>query len=491
MRTTAPPRARTASESRSRGDPGESGDLSACGHRDIDASSGIGVHGQHDPVAVRRRPGELLGAGTGRLGDPEVPCLRQAGRRPSGGGPVDGTAVLERDQGGVLHSGEVGLDIGSRPDADEDRLAVSRRGGELHLAQQRGRHVRGRVDLELLVARDDGVGRGLERLLRAHQEAVLVADGLVGHQQCEPRDRESEGDEGQHTAHHERHDPAGRPAGGRRLPALRRTGRWRGRRGRRRRSDRQGPGPSLVAALVEPERRVGVGHQGGIAGHAQHPTVQSQEEVEERLRVATREEHDDAGHHREQRDQAGRHDASAVVSAAEVVAGTAQEQPDDQVLRDREQPPLDQDEPAREALRVVHLEVCRVVRDVAEGEGRVAVCPEGAVGVVGDAPLPAQDPDVELEDAARVAPGEEDGEEGHHAEHHEGQPQERQHHVVRDRQQPLEEPQPAADLRVELGIHVDRVRHGAHQEATPSVSLPSSRGHGCSPQRPRSSDDGT
>ena len=68
--------------------------------------------------------------------------------------------------------------------------------------------------------------------------------------------------------------------------------------------------------------------------------------------------------------------------------------------------------------------------------------------------------DVEVEDGARVAPREEDREERDHRQHEEREPEEREHDVVRDREQPLHEPEPAADAAVEL-----RRRGGRDMEA--------------------------
>ena len=58
-------------------------------------------------------------------------------------------------------------------------------------------------------------------------------------------------------------------------------------------------------------------------------------------------------------------------------------------------------------------------------------------------PGPPQHPDVELEDRPRVAAGDHDRHHRHRAEHDEGQPQEGQRDVVRDHQDPFDQPQPA------------------------------------------------
>ena len=51
----------------------------------------------------------------------------------------------------------------------------------------------------------------------------------------------------------------------------------------------------------------------------------------------------------------------------------------------------------------------------------------------------------------------EDREERDDGEDQEREPEEREHDVVRDREQPLHEPQPAAHIRVELALDPDWV----------------------------------
>ena len=132
------------------------------------------------------------------------------------------------------------------------------------------------------------------------------------------------------------------------------------------------------------------------------------------------------------------------------VAPAAEEEPDHDVVRDREEPPLHEDEATREALRVLDVEPRGIVGHVVERERRIAVGAERAVGVEGDAPRPAEHSEVEVEDPARVAPREEDREERDDREHEEREPQEREQDVVRDREQPLHDPEPAAQVGLEL-----------------------------------------
>ncbi len=86
--------------------------------------------------------------------------------------------------------------------------------------------------------------------------------------------------------------------------------------------------------------------------------------------------------------------------------------------------------------------------------------PERAVGVDADTPRPAEDADVEGEQAARVAAGEEDREAREHGRHGEGDPEEEQHDEMRDREQPFDEPEPATDVGVELALEAKWIGGG-------------------------------
>ena len=228
----------------------------------------------------------------------------------------------------------------------------------------------------------------------------------------------------------------------------------------------------VVPALVEPERRIGVGHQARIRDDPRHPAVEAEDEVEETARIPR---------HEQKRDRCEEHEGPdepapvppvrtvPVLGSAGSGAGAAEEDPQQDVLGDREQPPLHQDEATREPLRVGDVERRRVVGCRVERERRVAVGAEGAVRVVRDAPGPAQHAEVEVEDAPRVAPGEQDREEGDDREHHEGDPEEEEHDEVRDRQQPLHEPEPAAQLRIQTTFEPNRVGGAAFHPRTSSM----------------------
>ena len=235
----------------------------------------------------------------------------------------------------------------------------------------------------------------------------------------------------------------------------------------------------VPASLVEPERRILVPHQEHVGGDTCNPAVEPEDEVEEAARVARSEEQRDTCEEDEYSDQPrvppGAPDAVVVASVRGRVAPAAEKDPDDDVLRDREQPPLHEHEPARQPLGVRDLESRRVVRHVVEREGRVAIRAQRCVRVEGDPPRPAHDPDVEVEDRARVAPREEDREERDHGQHEERQPEEREHDVVRDRERPLHEPEPAADVGVELAFQADGIRRsvGVSLDAGHSYTLTS------------------
>ncbi len=127
-------------------------------------------------------------------------------------------------------------------------------------------------------------------------------------------------------------------------------------------------------------------------------------------------------------------------------------------MRNREKPPLDKDEPTREAFRVLDLEGGGVARIGRESERRVAVGPERSVRVEGDAPAPSQHPHVEVEERTRIAAGEEDREEGDHAHAEERDPEEGEDQEVWNREEPLDEPEPAAERLVESAARLDPAR---------------------------------
>ena len=127
--------------------------------------------------------------------------------------------------------------------------------------------------------------------LWARDEAVVTAR-RAGQGQGAARAGGAEPQEDQRRAGHDGDDAPGGPAGcGRRRAADRRrsSGRGSGRGSRRRGAQ------ALVTALVEPEGRVLVGHQRDVAGHAQHPPVEAEHQVEDRTRVAAGEEQHHGG----------------------------------------------------------------------------------------------------------------------------------------------------------------------------------------------------
>ena len=162
-------------------------------------------------------------------------------------------------------------------------------------------------------------------------------------------------------------------------------------------SNSRGSGATSVCSLVEPERRVAVGHQPGVGGDPEHPPVEAEHEVEDPPRVTRREQQ---GH---RRDEDEHRDQARSPSSCRPTTGSSSLPPSEDrhhdVLRDGEQPPLDEDEPSRQPLRVVDLELRRVVRDLVQRERRVAVRAQRAVGVEDDAPRPAEHADVEVEDS--------------------------------------------------------------------------------------------
>src|SRR5215212_3152791 len=140
-------------------------------------------------------------------------------------------------------------------------------------------------------------------------------------------------------------------------------------------------------------------------------------------------------------------------------------------MRQGKQPPFYEYEPAREGLRVLDVEAGWIVGNVLERERRVLVGAQCAVAVEADAPGPAQDAEVEVEEPPRIAPGEEDREEGGHADNREGDEEEEEDDEVRNGQQPLDEPEPAAEPRRELARELKRICGCAlHRDLSVAIS---------------------
>src|SRR6266702_423164 len=124
----------------------------------------------------------------------------------------------------------------------------------------------------------------------------------------------------------------------------------------------------------------------GVGVDAENPAVHAEHELVEGLRVAAGEEQHDAGEEDEQADEASGAPHPIVTEACPRRPVAAGKDRDDEVVRQGEQPPLDEHEPAGERLRIVDLEPRRVVGDVLETEGRVLIGAKCAVAVEADAP---------------------------------------------------------------------------------------------------------
>src|SRR4029079_7950122 len=106
-------------------------------------------------------------------------------------------------------------------------------------------------------------------------------------------------------------------------------------------------------ARVERERRVGVGHERGVACDAERPAVEAEHEVEDTAGVAPGEQERDARDQDEQPDEPAAPGPAPVLPFPREPAAAAREHPDDDVLGNREQPPLHEDEAPRQALGVL------------------------------------------------------------------------------------------------------------------------------------------
>ena len=137
------------------------------------------------------------------------------------------------------------------------------------------------------------------------------------------------------------------------------------------------------------------------------------------------------------------------------VEGTADQDSDDEQVGEDEKP-LDEHEPPGELLRVGDVEGGRVGHRP-QGERRVAVGAEGEVAVVADAPGPAQDADVEVEQATGIAPGQQDAYAGRDGGEDERRPQHGQDQDVGNEQDPLHDPQPATRDGLDAGGDSERV----------------------------------
>ena len=111
------------------------------------------------------------------------------------------------------------------------------------------------------------------------------------------------------------------------------------------------------------------------------------------------------------------------------------------------------------------LEASGVVRLLPKRERRVAVRLVRPVRVEPDAPGPAKDADVEVEDPAWVAAREEDHEAGDERQDRHRDPEQRERDVVRDREEPFDEPEPSAHAGLELAVTPTGYTVGAAREA--------------------------
>ena len=120
-------------------------------------------------------------------------------------------------------------------------------------------------------------------------------------------------------------------------------------------------GALLDATLIEPERRVLVAHEEHVCRDSGDPAVEPDDEVEDPSWIAADEYEGESCEDHENPDQAGLEpDApEPVVDPRGRVAPAAEEDPDDDVVRDREEPPLHEHEAARQALRVLDVEARR------------------------------------------------------------------------------------------------------------------------------------
>src|SRR5215207_2716071 len=233
---------------------------------------------------------------------------------------------------------------------------------------------------------------------------------------------------------------------------------------------RRGLGRALDidAALIEPEWRVAVGHQRHINQQPVAPPIDSKCKVKKARRITRCEQQRDGRDQHTRADQAGSGiaDGTPVLHACGHDITGADKRTDDEILRKGEQP-LDQRQPTIQLLRVLEVQPFGVVGDIGESERRIPVGTQRRITVKAHPPRPPNHPDIEVEQPFRIPGREQNREEGDHGDYPEREPQENQNDVVRDQQQPLDQPQRPAGLikKAPHGKWVgDRrlVRGGAH-----------------------------
>lgn len=106
-----------------------------------------------------------------------------------------------------------------------------------------------------------------------------------------------------------------------------------------------------------------VRHEAGIGPDTEDPAVQAQQKVEQPLRVSAAEQEGDACHNDKEPDQAAA-DFEDILAIAEIRRPpdqAADEEADDQIVRDRQQPPFDEDKAPRKLAGISNIEACGVV----------------------------------------------------------------------------------------------------------------------------------
>ena len=198
--------------------------------------------------------------------------------RPSGAPPgrseYSGSSSDLRDDG-ALDSVEVLGDVRLAGDADEHRTFAL--AADTNRPQEVRRRPVGPVEVDVGALGGDRVRRRREVLGRRHEEAVVVALGAVdddggastGEQGERQQRRDAAHDEQRHAS---RASPAARRASTASVAGEGAVGA----------STASGFRRLLLAALVETERRVGVGHQPRVRDDPRDPAVEAEHEIEDR-----------------------------------------------------------------------------------------------------------------------------------------------------------------------------------------------------------------
>ncbi len=131
----------------------------------------------------------------------------------------------------------------------------------------------------------------------------------------------------------------------------------------------------FAPALIETERWIVVCHQRNVAEYAERPAVETDDEIEQWLRILSCEEEYHCCDEDEYAEQSSAPNRRVRIPPPPSNAAADDEDQHEKV-RDGQQPPFHEHQSMRKLVRVGHFECCWVVGFGSEGERRITVCPE-------------------------------------------------------------------------------------------------------------------